>query len=392
MKTRWVTEMLFEDAGFPVLGDDGLEVGRVRLLTAVFPGLPEGLLLEADWGRDSAFVFAAPGLAAISRSGGRDYAYRLQIAAAKKPYSSADPWLDECVIADALSGPKYREAWYSVLRPVAERFLAEGFDPEFLNVPRLGRRPTGREYAFLAERGRRDERRCAVTAFPPLLAYLVAGLERRDPSHFRRIADAIDDDADRLLVPVLAKEFGTGEDAVRALHEVPGLYPYAGWSHAIGSVEFDLRAWTRAFEFLDADLRPATPKDCEAFQRILAWADMLVESADFRDRRAAPELAAEIWAHHGRDVKLPYWEIANAAWADGYRAVADAAYPGTWRGNACGGEADMTAGAWTVAAMVTASSPYDLTSPYSSDPATVADVFAYAKERFGLVRLAAEAR
>ena len=181
------TEAAFTDDGMKV--KRGADVGIVRCCPLSVAkdgeGFRRGHVLEVKWkcadGKEElSFLFVGrDGKSVFSPSGSRDYVWRIQEAEMKSPYSEFDPVLDGWRLASALVGVGKRgwdDAAAEIL-PVAQRFIEERFDFEYLDLP-IGRKPTLSEYAFLSGN---PERAVGVTAFPFLLPYLVSRLAQPDP-------------------------------------------------------------------------------------------------------------------------------------------------------------------------------------------------------------------
>jgi hypothetical protein len=384
--------------------DDGLTVkrgndsGNVRCCPVSAKGRGgesyRGHVLEAKWtspdGRTNSSSLFVPreGRALFSPGDAFGLADRVNWCADKKPYSPHDPLVDAWRISSALAGVG-NKGWEDVaatILPVAEKFVSERFDAELLELP-IGRRPTLSEYAFLSEN---PERSVAVTALPFLLPYLVSGLAKSDSIPAANLLHSVDAGSWDLLETV-AEEFGVDVGTVRHMHRLPAWLP-SNFFHAIGSAETDPACYARALSLLEPSARP-DGSDWQEFERLVKWVElMLWDSLDFPERRAVPEAVAAIWAGRRAGVPLELPHHFDMYWRKDLVNVADRAIQGSgggFAGTLQGRSVVRSAGVWTLLAMLVATDPEDLRYPYSTDLESIRDVFGYAAETYGLVRVAA---
>lgn len=380
--------------------DDGMEVARgkdrgvlryCRLVAGTSVRPIRGHVLKADWTfadgkEDSSFLFVdGEGKGVFSPTGGRDSAWRIVEAGAARPYAQeTDILLDPFHVASALAGggrPGSQAAAAAIL-PVAERFIRERFDQDYLDLP-IGRPATLSEYPFLADN---PERAVGVTAFPFLLPYLVSGLAKSDPSPLRGLVDSIDAGSWSLLEDV-SELFGVDVESVRSMHGLPAWLP-TSFSHAVSAAETDPATYARTLSLLEPGERPDSGKEWADFSKLIEWVELTMwDSGDFPDRRAVPEAAAAIWETRkdAKPILLP--AQYDIFWKRDFSRATDEAFSGYGHGYAGtlqGKTKVMRAGAWSWLAMLCSTDPDDLRYPYSTDRESVRDVFGYATELFGL--------
>ena len=385
----------YSDNGLAIRrGEDSGNVRCCPCSSASRAGEPiRGHILQATWtkpdGRtESSFLFVPrQGRAAFSPDDTMALPERILSCAEKKPYSPYDPLLDPWRLSAALAGVgnKGWEDAAGAIMPVAERFIGERFDSELLELP-IGRRPTLSEYAFLSES---PERPVGITTLPFLLPYLVSGLAKSDSGAVAELLHSVDAGSWDLLESV-AEEFGVDVATVRHMHDLPAWLP-ANFEHAIGAAETDPACYARAISLLDPSARPEK-NDWSEFERLIKWVKlMLWDSLDFPERRAVPEAVAAIWAgRKGAPLKLPHH--FDMYWRKDLVNVADRAIQGSgggFAGTLQGRSVVRSAGVWTLLALLVATDPEDLRYPYSTDLESVRDVFGYAAETYGLVRVPA---
>lgn len=381
--------------------DDGMELARgnenciLRYcpLHAGTSSAPiRGHAMKVDWtcvngNEDSSVLFVdAKGKGGFSPSGGRDSAWRIVEAGSVRPYApETDIVLDPFHVASALAGagkPGSLAAAAEIL-PLAERFINERFDPDYLDLT-IGRRPTLSEYPFLADN---PERAVGITAFPFLLPYLVAGLSKSDTSPLRDLVDSIDAGSWSLLEDV-SEFFGVDIESVRSMHGLPAWLPTSFW-YAVSAAETDPATSARVLSLLKPGERLDSFKEWAAFTDTIVWVELTMwGSGDFPERRAEPKVVAAIWKmrKNANPIVLP--SQYDIFWKRDFSQATDEAFPRYghgYLGTLQGAPKILSAGAWSLLAMLCMTDPVDLKYLYSTDRESVRDVFEYACEAFGLL-------
>lgn len=335
MKMEIVAAMT--DHGMELVRGNDCGVLRYCLLHAGTSSAPiRGHALKVDWtcedGKEnSSFLFVdAKGKGVFSPSGGRDTAWRIVETGLVRPYApESDIILDPFHAASALSGagkPGALAAATAIL-PVAECFIRERFDPDYLDLP-IGRRPTLSEYPFLADN---PERAVGITALPFLLPYLAAGMSKSDMSPVRDLVDSMDAGSWSLLEDV-SEHFGVGIDSVRSMHGLPAWLP-TSFLHAVSAAETDPATYARALSLLCPGERPELSKEWAEFSELIAWVELTMwDSGDFPERRAVPEAVAAIWKMRKNAKPLVLPSQYDIFWKRDFTRATDEAFPGCGHG------------------------------------------------------------
>lgn len=268
-------------------------------------------------------------------------------------YSSRDPILDAHALAAGFARGAHGRLQEAAeeIHPVAERFLADYYDPEVLKT-KVGRPLTGRDYEFLQVN---TARRQAVEAMPWLLPYIALNSGTGNVTEIMRTIDGNEE-----LVPALCKRFGVEPNVVRSMAVFPAWSPKAFRLGELMSV--DAPTIATALSQIAPEHRPEKDR-VPRFMEVLGWVETILrEAGDQASKSLVAAASAEVWKRlRRRPYALPFY--AEVSWLfEMAQAVRDfpkvPAKPA--EGTVCGKTKSFMPHVWAVAHCLCRYHPIDL--------------------------------